>query len=110
VNDWDEETTKYDPPRLDSGLSGATLGGKGLKYYTFTSDLMLRTVHPTFGMHYGGQPEGGYVQVFGSYFVNVTHDFPDHTNLMKCSFEWVESRAIYVSTSLILCEVPNMIH
>ncbi|CAD7965440.1 unnamed protein product [Amoebophrya sp. A25] len=95
VDNWDEETTRYD-----------TI----LKHFVFHPDLILKQIRPSEGMHYGGAEEGGFVSVVGQHFVNTSYVFPDHdTRLLRCSFEWVESKAIFISTTQILCEVPNML-
>eukprot|EP00931_Biecheleriopsis_adriatica_P048079 TRINITY_DN27768_c0_g1_i1.p1 TRINITY_DN27768_c0_g1~~TRINITY_DN27768_c0_g1_i1.p1 ORF type:complete len:5619 (+),score=1069.33 TRINITY_DN27768_c0_g1_i1:1474-16857(+) len=70
---------------------------KTMAYFTFHENLLLRNVDPEVGMTYGG----GFVSVFGYGFVNSTG--------LNCSFAWIGSPSVvFISSSHIMCEVPDM--
>ncbi|CAE7680005.1 unnamed protein product [Symbiodinium pilosum] len=85
VLQWDQDEDAYDVP-------------KSMAYFTFHESILLRNVDPEVGMTYGG----GFVSVFGYGFLNSTG--------LNCSFEWIGSPSVvYISSTQIMCEVPNML-
>ncbi|CAE8718050.1 unnamed protein product, partial [Polarella glacialis] len=85
VKTWDADESTYDDEFA-------------MAYFIFHEQIVLKNVDPEVGMIYGG----GFVSVFGYGFLN--------TSGLKCSFEWIGSPSVvYMSSTHIMCEVPNML-